>query len=113
MEPHMESHMSASRASISVFLSEPAGHVAPPASVADLLLRAAHQHPTSGLNLPRAERNGEAIFLSYPALLDQAQRILGGLQARGHAPGGNVVLLLEHAGDFVPALWACVLGGYV
>jgi thioesterase domain-containing protein/acyl-CoA synthetase (AMP-forming)/AMP-acid ligase II len=105
--------MSVSRASISVCLSESAGHVAPSASVSDLLLRAAHQHPTSGLNLPRAERDGEATFLGYPALLDQAQRILGGLQACGHAPGRNVVLLLERAGDFIPAFWACVLGGYV
>jgi acyl-CoA synthetase (AMP-forming)/AMP-acid ligase II/thioesterase domain-containing protein len=109
----MESHMSVSRASISVFLSESAGHVAPPASVADLLLRAADRHPTSGLSLPSAERDGETTFLSYPALLDQAQSILGGLRACGNAPGGNVVLLLERAGDFVPAFWACVLGRYV
>jgi len=109
----MESHMSVSRASVSVFLSEPAGLVALPARVADLLLRAAHQHPTSGLNLPRADCDGEATFLTYPALLDQAQRILGGLQACGYAAGRNVVLLLERAADFVPAFWACVLGGYV
>jgi acyl-CoA synthetase (AMP-forming)/AMP-acid ligase II/thioesterase domain-containing protein len=109
----MESHMSFSRASISVFVSESAGHVASLASVADLLIRAAHQHPTYGLNLPRAERDGEATFLSYSELLDQAQRIVGGLRACGHAPGRNVVLLLERAGDFVPAFWACILGGYV
>src|SRR5579862_5430708 len=103
MEPYMESHMSVSRASISVCLPESVGHVAPPASVADLLLRAAHQHPTYGLNLPRPERDGEATFLSYSELLDQAQRIVGGLRACGHAPGRNVVLLLERASDFVPA----------
>src|SRR5206468_3506210 len=104
---HMESQMSVSRASISVFLPEPAGHVAPPSSVAELLLRAAYQHPASGLNLLGAERDAQATFLSYSALLDQAQRILGGLRACGHAPCRNVVLLLECAGDFIPAFWAC------
>src|ERR1700737_4795416 len=105
--------MSVSRASVSLVLSESAGQSALPASVADLLLRAAHHHPASGLRLLGAGREGEGTFLSYSALLDQAQRILGGLQACGLAPGDNVVLLLERAGDFVPAFWACVLGGYV
>src|ERR1700738_2030004 len=105
--------MSVSRASVSLVLSESAGQSALPASVADLLLRAAHHHPTSGLRLLGAEREGEGTFLSYSALLEQAQRILGGLQSCGLAAGDNVVLLLERAGDFVPAFWACLLVGYV
>ena len=105
--------MSVSRASVSLVLSESAGQSALPASVADLLLRAAHHHPTSGLRLLGAEREGEGTFLSYSALLEQAQRILGGLQSCGLAAGDNVVLLLERAGDFAPAFWACLLGGYV
>lgn len=104
--------MSVSRASVSLALSESAGESALSASVAELLLNAALRHPTSGLRLS-VEREGQETFLSYSALLDQAQRILGGLQTCGLTPGGNVALLLERAGDFVPAFWACVLGGYV
>jgi acyl-CoA synthetase (AMP-forming)/AMP-acid ligase II/thioesterase domain-containing protein/acyl carrier protein len=105
--------MSVSRASVSLVLSESAAQSALPASIADLLLRAAERYPTSGLRLLGAERQGEGIFLSYSALLDEAQRILGGLQTCRLSAGDNVVLLLERAVDFVPAFWACVLGGYV
>jgi acyl-CoA synthetase (AMP-forming)/AMP-acid ligase II/thioesterase domain-containing protein len=55
----------------------------------------------------------ESELLTYPALLQEARRILGGLQAYGRPPGTKVALLLEHSGDFIPAFWACILGGFV
>ncbi|HEX7796548.1 MAG TPA: amino acid adenylation domain-containing protein [Vicinamibacterales bacterium] len=50
---------------------------------------------------------------SYAELLGQAERILGGLQARGLARGDRVVLQLERQQDFIETFWACVLGGFV
>jgi len=50
---------------------------------------------------------------SYPALLAEALAILGGLDAYQRGPGAKVGLLLERPRDFIPAFWACVLGGYV
>src|SRR5947199_256991 len=79
------------------------------ASIADLLLNAAQRHPRSGIRLV----SGDASYLSYPALLDQAYQILGGLQAYGLRPGAKIALLLELPGDFIPAFWASVLGGFV
>lgn len=84
-----------------------------PAGVADLLLQAARQHPRSGLGLTPGSRDGKFALLTYPALLADAQCILGGLQALGLQPGARVALLLERASDFIPAFWACLLGGFI
>jgi acyl transferase domain-containing protein/acyl-CoA synthetase (AMP-forming)/AMP-acid ligase II/acyl carrier protein/phospholipid N-methyltransferase len=50
---------------------------------------------------------------SYAELLDEALRILGGLRERGLGRGDAVVFQLELASDFVPLLWACLVGGHV
>lgn len=84
-----------------------------PTSVADLLLRAAQLYPNSGLFFVVEEGQGEAAFLSYPALLGEVRRILGGLRTRASHPHGIVTLLLNRPRDFIPCFWACVLGGYV
>jgi acyl-CoA synthetase (AMP-forming)/AMP-acid ligase II/thioesterase domain-containing protein/acyl carrier protein len=90
-----------------------------PAGIAQWLFAAAQQYPHAGLHwLVPAGRHGDEAhpaerFLSYSALLDEALHILGGLRAQPLAGGANVALLLEHASDFIPAFWGCVLGGYV
>lgn len=99
------SHASAARA----FADEA---VEQPESVADLLRSAAQIHPSSGIRLAIAD-DDDAVFLPYPALLQEALCILGGLRSRGHLPGTKIVLLLTEAGDFLPAWWACLLGGYI
>lgn len=84
----------------------------PPRNLSELLSRAVQRYPRTGICLVSAEHEGRAESVTYAALLDEARRILGGLRPRA-APGAKVVLLLESAGDFIPAFWACVLGGYV
>jgi acyl-CoA synthetase (AMP-forming)/AMP-acid ligase II/thioesterase domain-containing protein/acyl carrier protein len=79
--------------------------------VAALLLRAASQHPKSGVYVATGSSNAE--FLTYPALLSEAQQISAGLQARIASRDTKVALLLDRARDFIPAFWACILGGYV
>ena len=83
-----------------------------PENIAELLWSAAQIHPSSGIRLVVAD-DDETVFLPYPALLHEAQCILGGLRSRGHLPGAKVALLLTQARDFLPAWWACLLGGYV
>jgi acyl-CoA synthetase (AMP-forming)/AMP-acid ligase II/thioesterase domain-containing protein len=101
--------MSVSLASVSSALPEAEGQPAHPESIAELLLRAAQWHPRSGVRLV----SGEAALLTYPALLDQARHILGGLQSYGLHANAKVALLVEGPVDFIPAFWACVLGGFV
>jgi acyl-CoA synthetase (AMP-forming)/AMP-acid ligase II/thioesterase domain-containing protein len=82
------------------------------ACIANLLPRAASRHPTGGLRFASGDAVREGEWVSYPALLRESQQILGGLQAR-RGPGEKIALLLESPRDFIPAFWACVLGGYI
>jgi len=83
------------------------------AGVAGLLLKAAQEHPTSGLHFLSREPKADERFLSYPALLEEARSMAAKLQSWAGQPGAKVALLLERPRDFIPAFWACILGGYV
>jgi acyl-CoA synthetase (AMP-forming)/AMP-acid ligase II/thioesterase domain-containing protein len=85
---------------------------APAQNITQLLLRAARFHPLAGLVFV-SERDADFALVSHGALLRQSRRILGGLRATGRAPGTTAALIFEGAQDFIPAWWACVLGGYV
>jgi acyl-CoA synthetase (AMP-forming)/AMP-acid ligase II/NAD(P)-dependent dehydrogenase (short-subunit alcohol dehydrogenase family)/acyl carrier protein len=80
-----------------------------PKTFTEALLRTAQKFPHKGLVHIRS--NGEEFFQSYPQLLEEAKRILGGLQAAGLKPGDRVVLQCELLSDHFAAFWACVLGG--
>jgi len=85
---------------------------AAPTHIGQLLSRAAQFCPDAKiLNLDTETQS--VASLSYPSLLEDAQRISGGLRANGSRPGSAVALLLERPHDFLPAFWGCVLGGYV
>ncbi|WP_223865342.1 non-ribosomal peptide synthetase [Streptomyces sp. 5-10] len=79
--------------------------------LADLLLQAAEHYPGNGLRYCLTDDVGESRLQPYPELLDEARRILAGLRARGAEAGRKIVLLLERPDDFLPAFWACLLGG--
>ncbi len=49
----------------------------------------------------------------YRELETAALRLLGRLQARGLAPGDELILLLKDNRTFIEMFWACVLGGIV
>ncbi|MDX7988428.1 peptide synthetase [Xenorhabdus sp. 12] len=82
-------------------------------SISSLLLRAVQQNPHSGLRFISGDKANESKWVTYPELLKETQRVLGGLRAHASKPDMHVILILEHAHDFVPAFWACILGGYV
>ena len=66
-----------------------------------------------GGRLVRIRADGGEVRLAYGEARLRADRILGGLRARGAVPGDEVVLQIEAAEDFLPALWACLAGGFV
>ncbi|MFD6274460.1 AMP-binding protein [Streptomyces sp. NPDC060209] len=79
--------------------------------VGDLLLQAAQHYPDKGLQYCLTDNVTDSRLQSYPELLDEARRILAGLRARGAEAGRRIALLLERPDDFLPAFWACLLGG--
>ncbi|WP_030590841.1 non-ribosomal peptide synthetase [Streptomyces anulatus] len=85
----------------------------PPRTIAGLLTRAAQNHPDSGLDYCRGGASAPYVSQRYPELLRQSREILAGLRSRGLVARDKVVLCLEHPGEFLPAFWACVLGGFV
>ncbi|WP_406200604.1 non-ribosomal peptide synthetase [Kitasatospora sp. NBC_01560] len=85
----------------------------PATNLTDLLLTAAGRHPDTGLAYGRGDADAGLAGQSYPELLLAARRILTGLRARGLRPGDRVLLILDRPGDFLPAFWGAVLGGFV
>lgn len=75
--------------------------------LSELLLAAARDTAIIFIDAEGGER-----VESYGFLLDEAQRLLGGLRQRGLKPGAQVLLQLERNDDILPAFWACVLGGF-
>ena len=57
--------------------------------------------------------DGSEIVQSYSALLKDAERILAGLRKLGLKPQDKVIFQLDLSQDFIPAYWACILGGFI
>ncbi|AZM56533.1 peptide synthetase [Streptomyces sp. WAC 01529] len=85
----------------------------PQKNIADFLLHSARQNPASGIRYCLGPAGDDFQDQSYPELLDDALRVLGGLRARGLRPRDKVVLILERPRQFLTAFWAAVLGGFV
>jgi iturin family lipopeptide synthetase A len=56
--------------------------------------------------------NDESV-MRFSALWDQANALLGSLQARGMRPGDELIIFSKSNESFVVAFWAAVLGGIV
>jgi acyl-CoA synthetase (AMP-forming)/AMP-acid ligase II len=92
-------------------VAEPiAWHGGRPATLADLLLRAAQLAPDHTLTCVDAGR--EHVF-SYVELLDRARRVMSGLRTAGLRAGDKIILQLDQNDQFIVAFWACALGGFV
>ncbi|MGV9247145.1 AMP-binding protein [Streptomyces sp. NPDC003710] len=77
-----------------------------------LLVRAAEQFPRHGVRYCTGERPLDHTLCTYPQLLDESLRLLSSLREAGARPEQVVALLLERPEDFIPAFWACLLGGF-
>lgn len=80
------------------------------ATLADVLRRAAAISPDRGVVVVRTDGD---VFLTYPALLEGAERVLGGLRRLGLRAGDKALFQLDQADEFITAFWGCVLGGVV
>src|SRR3954463_1411291 len=83
-----------------------------PSNVGEILLEAAKCSPRKGL-FYGSEAGAVADFQAYSALVTQVRRVLGGLRSRGLRPKDCVAIAVDRARDFVPVLWACILGGFI
>ncbi|MCP4699800.1 MAG: AMP-binding protein [Gammaproteobacteria bacterium] len=57
--------------------------------------------------------DGREHFQSYKHLLEDARRILAGLRKLGLKPQAKIIFQIKPGEDFIPAFWACVLGGFI
>ncbi len=75
-------------------------------------LRAAAQAaPAHGVHFVDAD--GSVATLTYPDLLDAAERVAGGMRGLGWNAGQVVLLQLGAQDEFLIGFWACVLAGMV
>ncbi len=75
------------------------------------LRAAALAAPSRGVHFIDAD--GNVATLTYPALLDEAGRVSGGMRSLGWKAGDIVLLQLAAQDEFLIGFWACVLGGMV
>jgi acyl-CoA synthetase (AMP-forming)/AMP-acid ligase II/thioesterase domain-containing protein/acyl carrier protein len=76
-----------------------------------ILRRAADRFPEHGIVYIGSD--GTEEFQTYPALVQEAERILAGLHGLGLKAQDKVIFQLDHHRSFIPAFWGCVLGGIV
>lgn len=81
------------------------------ADLGGLLVRTAAEFPEHGVRYCSGERPGDHTLRTYPQLLDESLRLLNSLRKAGFRSDRVVALLLERPEDFIPAFWACLLGG--
>ena len=74
-------------------------------TLVDLLVNAAERRPDRGLGTLGAGR------MTFPELLEQGERVAGGLVREGVRPGDPVVLVTHRPEVFFPAFWGVVLAG--
>ncbi len=82
-----------------------------PTLLSQALQRAAIHFPNQGIVY--IESGGKESLQLYPALLEEAQRIVGGLRKLGLKSQDKVIFQFERNQDFIAAFWGCVLGGFV
>ncbi|WP_328912404.1 MULTISPECIES: SDR family NAD(P)-dependent oxidoreductase [unclassified Streptomyces] len=82
-----------------------------PATLQEALRRAAELAPDRGTVYIRQGVPDE--LQTYPRLLADAQRVLGGLRGAGLLPGDAALFQFADNRSYLTAFWACVLGGFV
>jgi malonyl CoA-acyl carrier protein transacylase len=59
------------------------------------------------------QSDGSEIIQSYKDLLLDTHKILAGLRKLGLKPLDKVIFQIPQSQDFIPALWGCILGGFI
>lgn len=81
------------------------------ATLPEALYRATRQQEVRGITY--LQPDGTDAFHTYADLCQDAERILAGLRQRGLQAGDKVILQVEENHDYLPAFWACLLGGMI
>ncbi|NEO09751.1 SDR family oxidoreductase [Moorena sp. SIO3I8] len=84
-------------------------------TLSQALLKTARVAPEQGIIYLDSDSQGNTHqnYQSYPALLEEAQQILGGLRKLNLKPQDKVIFQFDQNQDFIPTFWACILGGFV
>lgn len=82
-----------------------------PKTLPEALRRAATESPLHGILHLHA--NGSQSEHTYVELLEEAERVLGGLRGLGLKPQDKVIFQLDQSTDFLVVFWACMLGGLI
>lgn len=80
-------------------------------TLAGIFLNTANMAPNHGIGYIQDKR--QTTFQTYRDLLTESCGILNGLQKAGIKPGDIIILALSGNRDFIPAFWACMLGGII
>ncbi len=67
----------------------------------------------AGKGILYLQMDGREVYQSYQALLAEAEQILAGLRQLGLQPQDKIIFQCDRNQDFIPAFWACMLGGFV
>jgi acyl-CoA synthetase (AMP-forming)/AMP-acid ligase II/acyl carrier protein len=84
---------------------------APYASLRDAIIGATQRIPDG--HFIHASENGPYRTSTYRETLALATDLAVGLQERGMRAGDGLIINLRNSGDFIPALWASALAGFV
>lgn len=82
-----------------------------PATLQEILWNAAKQYGDHGITYVYTD--GSEGFQSYKDLLQEAEKVLAGLQKLGLKPGDPVIFQFKDNKKFVTSFWACILGGFL
>jgi acyl-CoA synthetase (AMP-forming)/AMP-acid ligase II len=82
-----------------------------PETLTEALQSTAKAYPHKGICLIGPDQRES--FLSYPALVERAARVAGGLAAAGLKPGDYVILQLDTLDAYFASFWGCLLCGIV
>ncbi|WJE83337.1 non-ribosomal peptide synthetase [Bacillus sp. DX3.1] len=82
-----------------------------PKTLPEILYRASDMSPDKGITYISSD--GTKMYESYPELLEKAQCILTGLRKLNIQPGDPVIFQFSRNQNFIPAFWACILGGFL
>ena len=79
-------------------------------TVSEVILESAKNYPDQQIAYLTTEGQHAS---TYSDTYEEASTILAGLKGRGVNPGDIVVAALDEPNEFIPCIWACILGGVI
>lgn len=80
-------------------------------TLAEMCVYISKKYPEKGMTFINAK--GDEDFLSYPQLVEKAQKYLKGLYQKGLKHGDKLIIIVEDSKEFYISFWACIFGGII